>query len=291
MDTHVILTLGRSGSNTLVDLLNQNPAILNYGEVLGEWNTIRKAQRRLRVFRGNDKAYLDALLRNKALLRAANFARTLGKAKRRKWSDVKALRNVRQVGVKDFAINFIRLDIYDYLATSPDVKVIGLERPNAIDRMISNEYLERTGVIALKDGQSRSTPEPLWIDPDRVLEKLDRIERESNELRRMLDVLPADRVFRVDYDALYSDAQTTTALLREMYGFLGVPDHVPTVRMRKILKGDPLHALQNGDALRRIISRSPFAVYLYDAPKPAAEHATARDTVERVHALKALVGV
>ena len=36
MERHVILTLGRSGSNTLCDMLNQHPEVLNFGEVLAE---------------------------------------------------------------------------------------------------------------------------------------------------------------------------------------------------------------------------------------------------------------
>lgn len=57
MDRHVVLTLGRSGSNTLRDMLNQSPEVLNFGEVLGEWNTIRKIQRKAVFYRYQTKLF------------------------------------------------------------------------------------------------------------------------------------------------------------------------------------------------------------------------------------------
>ncbi len=271
MHHHVILTLGRSGSNTLADLLNQNAAILNYGEVLGGWNKLRQAQRALRLCKEDDRAYLDALLHKKGVLRTANLVRSLGKAKGRKWSEIKALRRVAHVGFKEFATHFIELGITDYLKTRPDIKVIGLERTNAIDRMISVAFLDTTGVIALPSSEKRGEKPKLWIDPDRVLEQLDIIERESNELRRMLEVLPEDRVMRIRYEDLYSGPVQTLRTTRRAYAFLGVPDHMPSVRMRKILKGDPLDALANGAELREVIASSRFAHYMHDAPDQVAE--------------------
>lgn len=271
MDNHVILTLGRSGSNTLSDLLNQNPAVLNFGEVLGDWNVIRKAQRRMGLYRGDDRAYLDAVLGNRAVLRAANTVRTVGKLRHGARADVKSLNQVSTVGFKEFAIHFIRLDIYDYLKARPHLKVIGLTRTNVVDRMISNAFLERTGLIALKTGDGTEQTEKLWIDPDTVLDQLDVIERENNELRRMLEVLPEQNVFWVGYDDLFADQARTTEIVRDIYAFLGVPDHMPRVRMRKILKRDPLQALANGAELREVISGSRFAMHLHGAPLVAED--------------------
>ena len=62
MDRHMILTLGRSGSNTLRDMLNQNPEVLNFGEVLGPWTDMRRLQKRLPLIPKDNVAYLDFIL-------------------------------------------------------------------------------------------------------------------------------------------------------------------------------------------------------------------------------------
>lgn len=287
MQKHIILTLGRSGSNTLSDLLNQNPAILNYGEVLGDWNLIRKAQRTMGLYRDNDSAYLDALLSNKPLMRTANTIRTIGKLRKRKFAEIKRMDRLSTVGFKEFSTHFLRLGMNDYVRNARDVKVIGLERRNVLDRMISNEFLEQTGVVALKSGDARDTKKKLWIDPASVLEKLDTIDRENDDLRRMLDALPRQNVFRIDYEDFYSGEVRTLDIVRKAYAFLGVPDCVPRVRMRKILKRDPIAALENADAVRDVIAASRFATYLHEAPgKAVAPRRAAQQPVfeELMHA-------
>ena len=80
---HFVLTIGRSGSNTLVNALNQHPQVLNYGEVLGDWNTIRKLYNRLpAALTSGEAAYLDAVLHNPVLARALNGYRNLSYLRR-----------------------------------------------------------------------------------------------------------------------------------------------------------------------------------------------------------------
>jgi hypothetical protein len=271
MDNHIILTLGRSGSTTLLDLLNQHPEILNFGEVLGDWAPIRKVQKKLPFYRGNDRAYLDAILANNRLVRTANTVRTFGKIRNRNWSDIKRLDRISTIGFKEFSLNFIKYNIYDYVKNRPHLKVIGLCRTNAVDRMISNEFLEKTGVIELKSSDKKEQTRKLCIDPATVLEKLDVIERENNDLRRMLEVLPKENLLWIQYDDLFSSPERTLQIVREAYAFLGVPDHAPQVRMRKILKRDPLSALENGEDLRKVIAASRFAGYLHNTPEKVVQ--------------------
>lgn len=79
MSRHMILSLGRSGSNTLADLINQHPHALNVGEVLGSWTKMRQIRESFCLYAGRDAAYLDAVTRPSALLFAANTFRSMGR--------------------------------------------------------------------------------------------------------------------------------------------------------------------------------------------------------------------
>lgn len=263
---HIIVTLGRSGSNTLVDMLNQHPAILNFGEVLGEWTMIRRFQRRLGLFRRSDAAYLDAVLGRVALQRVANEFRTLGKAWSGKWYEIKRMRDVETVGFKDFSLNFKRYGLDDYITRTSDAKVIGLTRANVLDRMISTAFLQATGVVASTSRNANSAPRQIRLDPKRVLDQLNVIDRENQDLAAVLDALPPGRVMRLDYEDLYTSEAHTIETVRQVYAFLGVSDMVPQVRMQKIVRNNPLAALVNAEEIHTVISTSKFKIYLPDTP-------------------------
>lgn len=263
---HIILTLGRSGSNTLVDMLNQNPAVLNLGEVLGDWNRIRKVQTRLRLFSGDDAAYLDALLGSPRLLRAANGYRNLSKRLAGKSGETKRHAGIQTVGFKDFSLNFERRGLLDYLRPREDIQVIGLARRNVLARMISNAVLQATGVVSSKTpGAGAGTRPRLTLDPDRVLGQLETIETENRVLQEMLESAAPGRRLLLDYEDLYSGEERTRETMQRVYAFLGVPQIVPTVRMTKLASPDPLEAVENAAEIRARLRGTRFETFTHGA--------------------------
>jgi hypothetical protein len=259
---HFVLTLGRSGSNALVDMLNQNPAILNFGEVLGDWTPVRKMQRRLGLLHVDDSQYLDFILGSRAFLSAANTARTLGKLRNGRLREIKSIRKIESVGVKDFSLNLVRAGLSEFLLTRPHIKVVGLLRQNVVDRMVSNETLEATGLVKIHEGDVPARQHKVHIRPETAIEKLATIEQESLQLEQMIAMLPEERIFRVYYSRFFSSPAETEETVRQVYRFLGVSDYRPKVRMKKILQVDPLCAVENEHEVRRAIAQSRFAHYL-----------------------------
>jgi hypothetical protein len=260
---HIVLTLGRSGSNTLVDMLNQHPQILNYGEVLGDWNYIRKFQRRAGLFKKDDRDYLDAVLHNGNLLKLANSTRNVTKLIKRKPREIKKIGELKTIGFKEFSLNFHRYEVSDYLSTRNDIKVITLTRSNIIERMISNELLQATGVISSHTKVSQGVRRKLHLSPKDAIDKLTILEREAFQLEEMINDLDQSRVFRLDYAGLYGDVDRTVEKIRQVYKFLGVQDLIPIIRMTKIVKGDPLLVLENARKVRAAIQQTRFSDYLY----------------------------
>lgn len=261
-DQHFVLTIGRSGSNTLVNALNQHPAVLNYGEVLGDWNMIRKLYNRLPgALTSGEAAYLDALLHNRSLARALNGHRTLSHLCRGARAETKRFGRIRTIGVKEFSLNLRRRGIMDYLVERPHIRVIGLQRTDVLDRFMSWKMLQQTGVVKLGSGAT-AQDRRIRLDTGNLLEELRAIRDENRELAALLDALPGDKVCRIDYDAFYGSDTETAEILQRVFHFLELPPFRPSLRMRKILKGDTLARIENLDACRAALRDTEFAELL-----------------------------
>ena len=264
MKRHVLLTIGRSGSNTLCDMLNQSPQVLNFGEVLGEWNQIREYQRALRLFRNSDEAYLDFILNSHAFHFVANTHRNWRKRRTNAVEAVKRLGNVQTVGVKDFSLNFQRYGLTDFLEKRPEIQVIGLVREDVVGRMISNAQLGATGVVALRTGQDR-VGGTLWIDPAHISEMLTTIERENAFLAQMLASLPSHRVLVIRYEDLYRDPDAKDEIMKTVFSFLNVEPIQPDVRMRKIITTPVSEVVENFEDCLVAVKGTRFEALLREA--------------------------
>ena len=264
MDHHVILTLGRSGSNTLRDMLNQSSEVLNFGEVLGEWNTIRKIQKRTFFLPSKDEDYLDWILYSGTFLRSANTLRSLNKIRSGNRSASKRVRDIKTFGVKDFSLNFMRLGLSGYLDARPDIKVIGLVRENVVDRMISNALLGATGVVAVKNDDDK-TRRKLQIDPSLVASLLNDIEVENADLDRMLARLPEERKFVIHYEDLFSDQQNRQDIMTRAFDFLGVAPVETQERMSKIIRSPANETIQNFEDCLEAVRGTHHEALLRDA--------------------------
>lgn len=254
---HFILTLGRSGSNTLVDIINQHPQLLNYGEVLGEWNKIRKLQRMLFIYRNNDSAYLDLLIGNKNMARTINTYRSFRHLLRGKLDSAKNFNKIKSIGVKDFSLNMNKYNIHEYLIKRNDIKVVGLERNSILDRFISYTFLKNTGVVLKKDTIDLKI-EKANLDTKHLINNLRKIRLENDFLKDMLGMIPSNRIYRIKYEDLYSGSLASNEIIRELYKFLGVDPIKPVTKMQKILPGGSLDRISNIADCREVVKNTEF---------------------------------
>lgn len=257
---HIVLTLGRSGSNTLVDLLNQHREILNYGEVLGGWNRIRRFHHLIAGAGNSERRYVDRLLHNRTIALAANLARTAGKIRKGAFGDIKALRRVRTIGFKEFSLNIRKMGLADHLLAQTDIRFIGLVRRNALERLVSNLRLGATGEVLSRDAPS-SQSVALTIDPATIVAQLDIIQREVDELDDLLARIPSNRKYVVDYTDLYAEPESAVRIASEIYGFLGVAQMTPSVRMKKIIQRPMAQVIANYEDCRRAVADTRYAPY------------------------------
>lgn len=276
MQQHMILTLGRSGSNTLVDMVNQNPAVLNYGEVLGEWTVTRKIQNRLRFLNSDDHRFLDAFYDSRTVLKLANGYRTFGKLLKKQSADIKRLNDVRTIGVKEFSFNLNRFGLSDYINQRKDLKIVGLVRKDVLARAVSSAKLDATGIVSSQTPGNAQEPQRLHLAADKLIASLEDVEQEAQELERMLQSVPEHRVFRLDYQDLYSKPERTIGTVRRLFRFLDVPDCAPKIRMSKIGRKDPLSSFENADELRKAVAETRFSKWLPERTNPEVLGSSAR---------------
>jgi len=282
MKRHVILTLGRSGSNALMDMLNQHPEVLNIGEVIGDWSVFRK----LRRFFGTEAAYLDFLSQNRMLLRGANALRSLGKYRNGRGHEAKRFGQLKTVGFKDFTFHFHACGAEHYLRDRPDIQVIGLIREDIFAKTLSRANLRLRDVVAASTDPNqtpeirndpKATPEEraaqaragdsgkIVLDPDLFLEWLQIAQDEDDQLRETLDQLSPERVRILTYEELFSSDERRRAVVAELFSFIGVDPIETEARSVKLNRTPPEELIYNFEECREAARGTRFAQYFEPA--------------------------
>ena len=231
----MILSLGRSGSNTLLDLVNQHPEVLNMGEVLGPWTQMRKLRERVGLWRGDNGRYLDGVTTSPLFRRAFLARRNLSRFRAGRRQEMKRHARLRTVGLKDFSLIMAQEGVRHWLCERPDVRVIGLVRDDVLDRLMSSEILRATRLVKSRDGRQHDRNQAITIDPEKIFAMMDVIDRENRELADMLTELPPDRVRIVRYDEFYRDEATRRRIMGKIFAFLGVRLFETEIRMKKLI--------------------------------------------------------
>jgi LPS sulfotransferase NodH len=218
MSKHVVLTNGRSGSNLLVNYINQHPKLLNYGEALGGYMPSWKLRERVGYGGHSVHDYLDFILSSRRhFWLAQSYAATKRAANRRPLA-LKHWNQLHSVGIKDFSIRFAERSADRYLTHRPDIKVIALHRPNTFRRALSLLVMEQSGLAAQRPGEKRAKVQ-MHVDTSRLLDTLATLDTENAQCNTMLAELHPERVCRVRYDDLVGSPSTTMA---HIFNFLAV---------------------------------------------------------------------
>lgn len=258
MTRHIILTLGRSGSNALSNLLNQHPNILNVGEVLGDWNQARKLRNRLNLYPDNTAGYLDALTRRSLYMRSMIAVRNLNRLVSGKAREIKPISRIQSFGFKDFVTLLDQENGVAWLQQSEDIKVIGLVRDDVLARMISWQMLDQTGVVK-STGTHHAGQKQLHFEPEKFLEHLRTVDQETKLLVSVLKSLPSERVLSINYDDLFGSQEGMAKTIMAAYKFLGMPPFYPELKFKKIITVPPAQLIANRQECAKALVGTEFA--------------------------------
>ena len=261
----IVLTNGRSGSNFLVNALNQHPELVNYGEVLGDWTAPWRSRRWLGVARDDDPAsiarYLDGFFTSRARFYAAQVISAKDRRGRNEAVRFKRWRDVKAIGVKEFQLLFDQRKLGDYLASRADIRVIGLTRSDPVRRYLSRSLLQRTGQAAARSSE-KAVVAKIRLDADEFFKGVGVVAEENKRLSEVLAAIDDDRKFVVDYDEYFADSASMTGYNDAMFRLLALSP-VPTAGEHRKLNTRSLRdTIENYDELLARARDTDIAPYM-----------------------------
>lgn len=262
MNKHIIFTNGRSGSNYLVNLLNAHPQVVNYGEVLGSWTLTHQIYKKMSMGREPDVSYLKYIYDSKIFFFTGQCYSVLVHLKEGKEPRFKNLRNVKNIGIKDFSLNFMRNKIEDFIWETEDLQVINLYRENSLQRFVSFLMLKTTNVVKL-DSKDKATAQmnKLHVDVAEFMQGLDAVDLETKQQLETASKVPSHRLFNVSYEDLFSP-HLNKQLQEEILQFLGVEPLAITSTHKKILPVDLSKVIENYDEILPKLRSSKYEKFI-----------------------------
>lgn len=260
MNRHFILTNGRSGSNYFVQLLNQHSAVVNYGEVLGDWTVPGRLVRTR--FRDDNAAYLDWLFSSPAAFYGGQILSFAARHRAGKATHFRRRARVASLGVKEFAVNLGRFGLDRFLAARPEIRLVTLVRADPLARLISVRQLAATGEVARVEGKPVAERPRIFLDPASLGSDLEVIEQENESVRQAADRHQGP-VLRLDYESFFAAApQIQTERVAELQAFLGVAPERLQSEHRKLRETRLSEAIENYEDVRKTLAGGPFERWL-----------------------------
>ncbi len=258
----LILTLGRSGSNHWVNLINEHPRVLNYGEVLGDYTPHERYVRPL--MRQSRYGYIDRLLTSPAMAYAGQTYSAISRLARRESPRLpKRYSQLDAVGFKDFSELVRRRDLADDLVDDDGLKVISLIRRDVLRRFISLERLHSGGAVADRGAGTASGP-TLVLERDHTLEQLDIFASELDYHQDLISRFPDDSVLELTYEEVFGSADAMSEARTSVFEFLGTEPLEVQSPHRKLTDDDLRTVVANYDELADWLAGTPYERYLED---------------------------
>ncbi|MCF8372281.1 MAG: hypothetical protein K9H64_11705 [Bacteroidales bacterium] len=265
MKKYIILSLARSGSNNLVNLLNQHPKIANYGEILGEWTIPYQLHQKYGLGGKSVSGYLDYIYKSRLFFYLGQIYSAYSHLRRSKPINFKTRNQVELFGVKDFSSNFYRHNITSYLKERDDIQVISLYRANSLKRFISIEKLLTGGDVAVEKNQDSANEKKLkaiHLDIEKFMKGLEECDIQLQEHHALVNELSVERVLSIRYEDMFANHEALVATRDSIYEFLSVPPITIESGHKKILPDDLSKVVLNYDELVKTLKGTIYEQFL-----------------------------
>ncbi|NER78835.1 MAG: hypothetical protein F6K42_04505 [Leptolyngbya sp. SIO1D8] len=265
MRNHIVLALGRSGSNYLANLLNQHPRVTNYGEVLSKWSIPYKLYQKMSLGNLNLSEYLDFIYSNPAFFYSAHAYSAISHLKRGKPVNFKRWNAMHSIGTKDFSYSFIKQGITSYLKDHHEILVINLYRKNILKQFISLQKMKADKIVKVISPQTSSKNNrnsKIYLDISLTLKTLEKFDRQQREHLDMVSELPKRQVINIQYEDFFASSSSEEEYKKEIFRFLGVESFELQSEHRKILPDKIVDIVENHTELNQALEGTRFHLYL-----------------------------
>ena len=252
----IILTNGRSGSNFVVNILNQHPNIVNYGEILGEWTLPHKLYKRLRwATRWDWAGFIDWFLSSRIAHSIGQWRSTKAHGERGGTRKAKPFSSIRAIGFKDFFFLIERNDLADFVKHG-DFRIIYLSRTDSLARAVS---LQRMAVSGQAVQHQAVKNQAIVIDTDQLVRDLDAMAEEQKGEDALIAAIDPSRLMHIEYQDYFFDPKRMDVINQSMFEFLGVAPCTVQAEHRKISGASLSNEISNLEMVKTVLSKSPHA--------------------------------
>jgi hypothetical protein len=254
----IILTNGRSGSNFVVNILNQHPAIVNYGEILGDWTLPHRLFKALRWLGWDWPRFIHWMLGSRLAHRLGQIRTVRAHRERDATRTAKAYSGIQAVGFKDFFFLIERNGLSDFI-TKGDFRIIYLTRDDSLARAISLQRMAASGQAVAHHAEGKLNRTLLAVDTDRLLRDLDAMAQEKLFETELMAKCDSTRIFKIDYQDYFFDAARMEEINQAMFGFLGLAGHGVHAEHRRISGGSLASEIANLPEVRACLKGTRHA--------------------------------
>jgi len=239
----IVLSEPRSGSNYLIHLLNNHPSVLCYGEIFQPEFHLDNPGPTVFDYFGVFKVF--RLLRSTFPL---FFVRHLVFKKHRA--------SLKAVGFKIFYEHASKgkpKDIWSYLRSLEDLRVLHLKRKNALRIIVSRKLAEKTGVYYLKKDQKGETNTlKLFLDYKECLKFFKRLEAQRLKYDSFFK---KHKILQIYYEDLVKHKRLSE---NRICDFLDVKKRPLKCKLARQNTRSLRRIIVNYDSLKRKFSKTPW---------------------------------
>jgi hypothetical protein len=263
MNRHIILTSGRSGSNYLANTLNQHPQIVNYGEVLASMLITYKLYEKSKKYKNWSVIdYLDYVYNSKTFFYMAQFFSAYSHLKKKKPINFKRLGKIKNLGTKDFFLNYDKKNCVNFLIKNEDIAVIYLSRGNRLRRYLSAVFLKKTHIAS---SEKTLKVQKVKIVPAEMMTTLKVLDKEiENEKKIVSQLEKNNRLLSIKYEDYFADGEAIFTHNQRVFEFLGVTPLPLKSQHKKILPQRMYDLVENYDEFCACLTDTKYRKYLDD---------------------------
>jgi len=262
MNRHIILTSGRSGSNSLLNTLNQHPQIVNYGEVLASMLITYKLYERSKKYKNWSVIdYLDYVYHSKTFFYMGQCFSAYSHLKKKKPIKLKKWGKIKNLGTKDFFLNYDKKNGVDFLLKNEDIAVIYLYRENRLRRYLSNMFLKKTRIVS---SEKTLKVQKIKIVPAEMMTFLKVLDKEIEVEKKIVSQLENHRLLSIRYEDYFADGESVFTHNQRVFEFLEVNPLPLKSRHKKILPQGMHDLVENYDEFCACLTDTKYQKYLDD---------------------------
>lgn len=266
-DRHFIYAGSRSGSNYLVNLLNQHPQVVNYNEVLGEWTIPCKIHRFFHRNQPPSADYLEYIYSSQTAFYAAQAYSFFERFRKKQPYRLKRFDQIKSLGIKDFHYH-VRGDdnaLWSFFLKDENMKIINLYRENLLKKNLSLQFLSTTAIVANTDNNaqiSQKKATSIYLDPEETLNSLTLAKQFLDEKMTRLQQLDPGRVLHISYEQLFESQASQERYKDQLFEFLEVEKLDVKSKHRKLSSDDLPSLIENYEEIQSLLRGTEFEQYL-----------------------------